>query len=260
MHDRHTNRQAYFDEQVFTTKEHVIPYIEKTGKIGADWVVAEIGCGEAGNLKPFLDNGLNVTGIDISASKIENARKFYETHPYRNKLNLIASDIYDIEPEQTGKFDLVIMRDTIEHIPQQAKFIGHLKKFLKPNGRIFFGFPPWRMPFGGHQQLCSSKLLSRLPYYHLLPKPAYIMLLKAFGESQEKVDCLMEVRDTRISIAEFGKIIKENNLKILSEDFFLINPNYEIKFKLKTRKLPVLLNIPYFRDFFTTACYYLIGN
>lgn len=260
MYDRHINREVYFQEQGIVTEKYVIPYVNRVYTITSDRTIAEIGCGEAGNLRPFLEIGCKVTGIDIAKNKIENGEKFYANHPLKKNLTLLSEDIYSITPEKTGKFDLIIMRDTLEHIPNQDKFLSHVKKFMKPNGKIFFGFPPWRMPFGGHQQICVNKFLSKIPYFHLLPKPLYIWILKLFGESQTKINGLIEVRDTRISIQKFRKIAIKNNLKIATEDFYLINPNYEIKFKLKVRKLPFFLNIPYIRDYFTTTCYYILSK
>jgi 2-polyprenyl-3-methyl-5-hydroxy-6-metoxy-1,4-benzoquinol methylase len=259
MQERHFNREKYFEEQAIVTAKYVIPYIDAFYPVSPDFVVAEIGCGEAGNLKPFLDMGCKVIGIDIAANKIENGKKFYEHHPLKSNLTLIAADIYDIKPEDIDAIDLIIMRDTIEHIPNQEMFLRNMKKYLKPEGKVFFGFPPWRMPFGGHQQICSSKFLSSMPYIHLLPKGAYISVLKMFGESDDKISALIEIRDTRISISRFHEILENNKLSIIGQDYYLINPNYEIKFKLKVRKLPFILNIPYVRDFFTTTCYCIVG-
>ncbi|HNO71091.1 MAG TPA: class I SAM-dependent methyltransferase [Bacteroidia bacterium] len=260
MQERHSNRERYFQEQGIVTEKYVIPYINERLNITPTLLVMEIGCGEAGNLKPFLDMGCKVIGIDIAANKIENGRQYYAQHPLKNNLTLIAEDIYKMPDDKIIPCDLIIMRDTIEHIPDQNLFLSYVKKFLKPGGKIFFGFPPWRMPFGGHQQICVNKLLSTLPYFHLLPKSIYVSILKLFGESKATIETLMEVRDTRISIQRFKKIVRSNNLKFDREDFYLINPNYEIKFKLKQRKLPFFLNIPYLRDFFSTTFYSIVSQ
>jgi 2-polyprenyl-3-methyl-5-hydroxy-6-metoxy-1,4-benzoquinol methylase len=259
MQERHSNRERYFKEQQLVTERYVIPYINQVFQINPTMTVAEIGCGEAGNLKPFLDMGCKVFGIDIALHKIENAKRFYENHPFKKNLNLIAADVYDVQLADIDKLDLVIMRDTIEHIPNQELFIAKLKKFLKSDGKIFFAFPPWRMPFGGHQQVCENKLLANMPYLHLLPRALFVSVLKIFGESSNKHVGLLEIRDTQISINRFHAILKNNNLSIIRQDYYLINPNYEIKFKLKMRKLPAFLNIPYLRDFFTTTCYCIVG-
>lgn len=259
MHERYQNRAQYFNEQVYTTEKYVIPYIEDVIKINAGMVVAEIGCGEAGNLKPFLDLGCNCIGIDLEEVKIENGKKFFENHPNKNKLLLIAEDIYKVRPETLPKFDLVIMRDTIEHIPNQKKFLAELKKFIKSETKVFFAFPPWRMPFGGHQQICDNKYLRLMPYIHLFPDFIYFGLLKFMGESNEKIQNLKEVKSTGISIQKFKHILSDNGYKIKKETFYLINPNYEIKFNLKPRNLPPFLNIPYLRDFYVTA-YYCVAS
>lgn len=260
MQERHINREKYFQEQGIVTEKYIIPYIKSVYPLTPDMVIAEIGCGEAGNLQPFLEMGCKVIGIDISVNKIENAEIFYANHRFKKNLTLIAEDIYNISPEKTDKLDLIIIRDVLEHIPDQDAFLSHIRNFLKPNGKMFFGFPPWRMPFGGHQQMCKNKFLSKIPYFHLFPKPLYVCILKLFGESEAKINGLLETRKTRISIQKFKKIVNNNNFKIDKEDFYLINPNYEIKFKLKIRKLPGILNFSYIRDFFTTTCYYIVSK
>lgn len=259
MDERHLNREKYFQEQSYTTEKYIMPYINNLLPITSNLTIAEIGCGEGGNLKPFLDIGCKVVGIDMAEPKISNAEKFFINHPHRNNLKLIAKDIYKIEPEELCAFDLIIMRDTLEHIHDQETFLEHLKKFSKPNGKIFIAFPPWRMPFGGHQQMCENPFLSRLPYYHILPQTLYIGILKLFGESKAKIMGLLEVKETRISIARFKKILKKQNFKIDSEIYYMVNPNYEIKFKLKTRELPKILNIPFVKDFFITTYYCIIS-
>ncbi len=259
MHDRHLNRKKYFEEQSYTTEKYIIPYLNKIISIGPNLTIAEIGCGEGGNLKPFLDLGCKVVGIDLAENKITNAKKFFANHPNKNNLTLISENIYKVDPKQLGPFDLIIMRDTLEHIHDQDSFLEHLKKFIAPSGKVFFAFPPWRMPFGGHQQVCDSSILSRLPYFHLLPNKLYGGVLKLFGENEIKIRDLMEVKETRLSLFRFRKILTKRNYIIDDELFYLINPNYEIKFKLKPRKLPAILNIPYMKDFFTTTYFCVIS-
>jgi len=260
MQDRHLSRENYFQEQSYTTEKYVIPFINKSFQITSNLTIAEIGCGEGGNLKPFLDIGCKVVGIDLAENKISNAKKFFCNHPKKSNLTLIAENIYKVNSDRLLPIDLIIMRDTLEHIPDRDAFFEHVKKFIKPSGKIFLAFPPWRMPFGGHQQMCENSFLSKLPYFHLLPNALYIPILKLFGENEAKIQGLLEVKETRISIARFKRIVTKKNYKIDSEIFYMINPNYEIKFKLKPRKLPKVLNIPFIKDFFITTYYCIISK
>lgn len=259
MQKRHKNRLQYFKEQEYTTKTYVIPYIEKHRPVNEGVKVLEIGCGEGGNLKPFLDAGCFCTGIDISEWQIKNATDYFQTHPNYTNLNLICEDIYNVKAEKS--YDIIIMRDVIEHIPNQEKFMHFIKDFLSPEGVIFFGFPPWQMPFGGHQQVLKSRFLSHLPYFHLMPNFFYKGILKLFGESENSIENLFTFKETGISIERFERILKHENFSVISRTFYFINPNYNAKFNLKPRKQMALITmIPWLRNFFTTAMYYIVSN
>jgi len=259
MQERHSDRDKYINEQVITTQKYVIPFIQEFLNIDSTVSVLEIGCGEGGNMKPFLDLGCSVTGVDFSVAKIEFGNKYFEGHPNKEKLIFLTEDIYD--SKNLDQYDLIIMRDVIEHIHDQDRFMNYVKKFLKPKGKFFLAFPPWYNPFGGHQQVCESRLLSKVPYYHILPSPIYKGILKVFGESEKKIEGLLEVKETGITIERFEKILIKNKYKIDKKREYFINPNYEIKFGLKPRTgIPIVSSIPYFKNFVTTATYYLVSN
>jgi SAM-dependent methyltransferase len=260
MQERHQNKKQYFDEQGHTTEKYVIPFVSDLVKINQHTHVLEIGCAEAGNLKPFLDRGCKCTGIDISCSRIELAEKFFASHPNRNNLDLICEDIYNTN--LNGKtFDLIIMRDVIEHIPNQEKFMGFVKQFLKSEGKFFLAFPPWQNPFGGHQQVCRNKILAKLPWFHLLPENLYRFILLKGEKDENKVEGLIDIKKTGISIDRFEHILNRENYIINKRTFFFINPNYQTKFGLKPREqLKLISSIPWFRNFITTAAYYVVSK
>ncbi len=258
MQERHLNRHQYFIEQGITTEKFVIPYIEEVMPVNAQTKVLEIGCGEGGNMTPFLKRGCHTVGVDLNGPQVERAREFLKEAVPEAKINLLIQDIYEADLNALGQFDLIIMRDVIEHIHNQEKFLGFVKKLLTPKGRIFFGFPPWRMPFGGHQQVCHSKVLSKLPFFHILPVPVYKGVLKIFGENEHTTEALLEIKETGISINRFERIVEKENYIYDKKTLYFINPNYKTKFGLTPRKLSSLISwMPHIRDSFTT-CYYCI--
>jgi SAM-dependent methyltransferase len=260
MQKRHTDPLRYLNEQILSTQKYVLPFIQNAKPIRSGMQVLEIGCGEAGNLKPFLDLGCICTGVDFSTHKIDRGREFFSTHPFSKNLKLINEDIYKTD-EFNSTFDIIIVRDVIEHIHDQDKFLKLMKNLMAPEGVAFFAFPPWQNPFGGHQQMCENKLLSILPYYHLLPIPIYKGILKLFGESTLKISGLLEIKETGISLDRFEKLFTKNGYVQLRKTLYLINPSYEVKFGLKPRKLfSFFANIPYLRNFFSTCGYYLIAQ
>jgi len=259
MQKRHINKKVYFEEQIHTTRKYVIPYIENFLPLNQGYNVLEIGCGEGGNLIPFLDKKCNVTGVDISESKISNAVTFLKTHPGAENLTLLAKDIYDSSEDLGQHYDLIIMRDVIEHIHDQDRFMGYVKRFLKPGGLFLLIFPPWYNPFGGHQQISKNKIYSKLPYFHLFPPSLYKFILKLGGEESQRISALLEIKETGISIERFRKIVKKHNYTIVNETLYFISPNYEIKFGLIPRKQSGLIAaLPFIRNLFTTSVYYMI--
>jgi SAM-dependent methyltransferase len=224
--------------------------------------VLEVGTAEGGVLLPFVKRGCFCVGVDLAAGRIEAAKSFLAEEVAAGKAEFECINIYDEQfSSRFGSFfDVIVLKDVIEHVYGQEQFIPYLKKLLKPGGQIFFGFPPWYMPFGGHQQVCQRKWASILPYYHILPRALYRGLLKIAGEHPTTITALMEVKDTQITIERFERIVKKSGLKVLNKQHYLINPIYKYKFGLKPRKqwAPITW-IPYFRDFVTTCVYYTVG-
>jgi len=258
---QHTDDQVRYDQQVDNSRAYVLPFIEASHKLGQGVNVLEIGTGEGGVLLPFAEKGCFCVGVDLAAIRIDIANKMLAKEVSEGKMEFICQNVYDEAFLQrfSGFFDVIILKDAIEHIPEQERFIPYLKKFLKPGGQIFFGFPPWYMPFGGHQQIGQKKLTSKLPYYHILPKPIYKGILKIAGEPEGVISELMDVHSTQISIERFERIVKLAGYKIVNKQHFLINPIYKYKFGLEPRKQwPLITHLPYLRNFLTTCVYYTI--
>ena len=123
---------------------------------------------------------------------------------------------------------------------------------------VFFGFPVWCNPFGGHQQICRNKVLSHTPWLHLLPTYLYKKVLQFGGESTNTINALVSIKDTGISLRRFENMLDKEQYQIVTHTHYLINPNYDIKFGLQPRIIPKYLQIPFLSDFYTTAMYYLI--
>jgi len=258
----HTDSDLRISQQVENSENYVLAFINETYKVVSGLNVLEIGCGEGGVLKPFIDRGCNCVGVDLDDVRIDIANDIFKDEVSAGKAIFITKNVYDVDfvEKYSKHFDLIILKDTIEHVPNQENFIPHLKNLLAPRGQIFFGFPPWQMPFGGHQQVCFKKISSVLPYYHLLPMFIYKRLLKLFGEPKGKIEELVEIKETGISIERFERIVKKSGYSIKNKTHFLFNPIYKYKFGLKPRKQAAFItHLPYLRNFLTTCVYYTIG-
>ncbi len=257
MQERHTNRTLYFKELAQTCEQFFIPYIRRFKDINPQTRILEIGCGDGGNLLPFAKLGCKVMGVDIAAGRIADARRFFEQEKQEGEF--IASDVFKLT-ELHHTFDLIICHDVIEHIDDKSKFISMMPDFLAEDGIIFMSFPAWQMPFGGHQQICANKVLSHIPYYHLLPRPIYKKCLQWGHETEACINELLSIKATRCPIERFEKIISQDTaLYIADRELYFINPHYKTKFGMTPRRLwKVVANIPYLRNYVTSSCFYIL--
>lgn len=239
-----------------TSKAHYIDYVNQFVPIQPGVRVLEVGCGDGGNLLPFAERRCKVTGIDQAKERVKMATDFF--YLLHKEAKFMAINFFEMKSEsEDDKYDIVLIHDVIEHISDKDAFFAHVKQFVAKDGIIFWGFPAWQMPFGGHQQICHSSICSKLPFIHLLPVSIYRGLLSAFGEPKSCIDELLDIKQCRVSIENFEKLCKRNNHIIADRCFWFINPHYEQKFSLKPRKLSPVFNIKYLRNFFTTSCFYI---
>lgn len=257
MQRRQTDRKLYFKELAVTSEKYFVPYIKKYIELGPETKVLEIGCGDGGNLLPLAKMGCSVLGCDISATRINDAIKFFKEEGV--SAEFIASDVFLLEGLEK-QFDLIICHDVIEHISDKYDFMSKCQRLLKPQGVLFVSFPAWQMPFGGHQQICRGRILSHLPFFHLFPSGIYRKILQIGGESEGCIKELLSIKETRCPIELFHSVLDRLGCyEIINREGWFINPHYEIKFGLKPRKINKLIDkIPYIRDFFTTSSFYIL--
>ena len=262
MFEFHRDKARYFEMQRRTAADYVMPFVREVLPEGRPWRVLEVGCAEAGVLKAFLEAGHTGVGIELEESRAGLAREFLAAEIAEGRAAVRTDDIYDVAPSELGAagFDLIILKDVIEHIPQQERMIPRLAEFLAPGGVIFFGFPPWQMPFGGHQQIATSKWVTRAPWLHLLPASLYAAYVRRAGEPAHIREELASIRATRITLERFERIVRACGLSVRRRRLWLFNPIYAQKFGLPARALPDwLAALPVARNFYTTAAFFVVG-
>lgn len=261
MIELQTDFKRYFKQQYDTVVEFIIPFISEVKEVKPGLHFLEVGSGYGGICKAFADAGCKVTGIELGEYATKIANDFLKEDLEKGTIQIINRNVYDIDVEKAfpEKFDIILLKDTIEHIHNQEKFVQHIIHFLKDDGVIFFAFPPWLMPYGGHQQSADNKFLHKLPYYHILPMYIYKWILKAGGEVPGRIADLAEVKETQISINRFERITRQAGFRVAKREFYLINPSYKHKFGATPKKqFAWLAALPWLRDFFTTTCYYVL--
>lgn len=95
--------------------------------------VLEIGCATGLLLKEFKDNGWKVEGVEPSKSAVQYAK---------SELHL---DLHENEFSQgqfsTNSFDVVMLWDVFEHLPDPFTFLADAVNVLKPGGWLVLNIP-----------------------------------------------------------------------------------------------------------------------
>ena len=113
-------------------------------------LVLDVGCGDGGTSKKFAESGARVTAIDIQPVAPELFTNL--------KVKYFSSALKDTNFDKT-KFDIIIMQDVLEHLPDPDSAIKKVRNLLSDTGLIyistpnrlsilnFISDPHWNLPF-----------------------------------------------------------------------------------------------------------------
>lgn len=129
--------EKHFYQQIEHTKNYLFEYFEKHIPDFKTLKILEIGCAEAGFVHYLNSMNIDVQGLELVEARVNIA---LEKNP---RLNLTVGDITksEVVKKLNAKFDLIVMRDVIEHIPQRKKMFENIVRLLNPR-RIFVRYIP----------------------------------------------------------------------------------------------------------------------
>jgi SAM-dependent methyltransferase len=242
--------EKHFIEQKEHTKSYLIPYFQKYIPNFNALKVLEIGCAEGGFLEILYELGIDAVGLELEPQRVKIA---IEKNP---NLKIIIGDITDDKiVEQIGKrFDLIVMRDVIEHIPRRSEMFSNIVKLLNTEGYLYITFPPKYSGFAGHQQNGKS-LLRYIPYLHLFPRQMIRFLGRMVNERANLIEGVISNYEDGLSIKMFERYLTMYKFTSVVKDLFLFRPIYKIRFNVSPKKIP---NIPILREFIAFGCECLI--
>ena len=219
--------------------------------------VLEIGCAEAGLLKFFTSNGAKCSGMELSDIRFKNAELLNKEN--NDGINLFQANICNSETFNDvikEKFDFIILRDVIEHIPEKELALININNLLKEEGKLFMSFPPRYCAYAGHQQT-APKILAKLPYLHILPNFIYKYYLDFIGCKSSKVNYLIKTKETRISIKKMRNLIYRTGFNIKKESNWIIRPAYSFRFGIPKLKNP-FSRLPILNEIFCNGILFLL--
>ena len=138
------NNSFYEDleEGWYTACDHPIALLRAENKLRIPWVldsiqpnskVLDLGCGAGFLCNALAEKGHKVSGVDLSESSLETARRYDRTE----SVEYICANVYSL-PFQNETFDVVCAMDVLEHIEEPKLLIAEASRVLKKGGLFFF--------------------------------------------------------------------------------------------------------------------------
>jgi SAM-dependent methyltransferase len=157
--------------------------------------VLEVAAGDGALCACLAEDGCEVVANDLRRESLEDSIRHFRN---REAIGIRPGNLFDLRPEDTGLFDLVIACEIIEHVAHSDDFLLQLKKFSCPGGRILLTTPngalSWN-PLPTWSQISDFNALEKEQFKpdadgHLfLITPAEMCLLAAkVGVAVERVD------------------------------------------------------------------------
>jgi SAM-dependent methyltransferase len=226
----------YFDFEAQVSRSYLVPLLHRYGALRAAARVLDVGCGYGGALLALTEAvpGLQAEGIDVDASMIALGQERIGA-----AAKLIQADFFQWD---AGTYDLILMRDVLEHIRRPEEALTRALALVAPGGFLYVSFAPFFGPFGGHQHNASG-FWSTVPWIQILPNRYLRRLLPVRGNAYKSKDPLEQdlesVLATRLTLRRFRRATKNLGLRVCSQTAYLSRPDYRIKFGLPAVRLPL---------------------
>jgi SAM-dependent methyltransferase len=224
-------KDYYVEYQRRLSEFFLIPFLEENRVTIDGAAVLDVGCGNGGVTAVFAERASHAVGIDVGdfdwfgIPGVE-FRKADFTDP------VVALPCADA-------FDIVLLRDVIEHVRDKRTLLAHVAASLRGAGHVLVTFPPYYSAYGPHQQnVLTGSPLRRLPFMHWHPGTR-------------------EIARTRTTIRGFERLALECGLAVAARRLYLTRPSFEVRYGVPTVRfrVPWLLG---FREVLTTGAYYLL--
>ncbi len=243
----------YWHYQQTLAARYLIPMLAKAGVTLTDSAILEIGCGNGGVIEALSEKASKAIGIDI--------RGFDRSLNGTDKVRYITADVFDVQARKlyAGQYDIIILRDVIEHLPDKHSVFRLFQELLTDQGCILLTFPPYYSPFGAHQQVFSKTLLGKLPYTHLMPESLYLKWVKSVEKNNAEAYAMaIEMEKAKTTIRQIKKMIRQYSFEETLQEYYFIRPSYEIRYGFKPCKAYCMKYLPLIREMFVLGVYMIL--
>lgn len=178
--------------------------------------------------------GVDLQEVDFARSQLEGR---YSELADRVEFRQIASAA-DIGEE---RFDLVLSKNTMEHVADPEGYVSDMAGLLAPGGQLVIGFNPlWKSPYGAH-----IHFMTKVPWAHLMFPEEVVLRERRRFRPDEDPSCYEEIKAglNRMTLAKFRAVMAKSGLE---PTYFEVNRNERAVAKV----LNAFSRVPGLREYF----------
>lgn len=210
--------------------------------------VLDVGCGHGSLCLEMAAAGAReVVGLDLNVRLIDFAQTYLaQTRPdLQDRVSFLCLDLSQSALES---FDIIVSKDTFEHILDLQAMLAQMARRLAPGGRIYAGFGPlYRSPFGDHD---AVRLGMRLPWAHVIMGDRRL-IAHVNRRRRVPITSVQELGLNQLRLADYRRLLRESGLQIL----FLRTNQSE---KAGGRLLAALSRLPLIDEYMTFNVYCIL--
>ena len=249
---------SYFEYQQRVCRDVVIPWLAKHVPLAGRHV------GDFGAHHGGMVHALRESGIVAAAVGLELSEEIVSSSPFvaDDRFRLEVADVTSLGDE-VDHFDLILLHDVLEHMPDLDRSIHAVRDQLRPGGRVFVSFPPYYSAFGGHQQLARGPARN-VPFIHVLPTTLFLHLAQPgeqeYMSARGSLADMLSVRRARLTLGKAERAFSRSGFEVVESEFFLVRPEYTVRYGLKARTSGVLGRLPGIREILANGAFYLLRH
>jgi SAM-dependent methyltransferase len=183
--------------------------------VGSGWGSLAVELAQAGAQR--------VVGLDLKIQLVTFANAYVRRyHPeLAERVTFAAIDLQHYPEEE--QFDLIVSKDSFEHILDVEGMLQAMKRHLKPGGRIYAGFGPlYPTPYGDHDRRQTilrpwgmwGTLLAALPWGHLFLGQKLIELYNR--HHPEPITSLRDLGLNTYAWSDYRRAFENSGLRLIS--------------------------------------------
>ena len=198
-----------------------------------------------------------VVGLDLKQNLVAFARAYVHQH-YPELEGRLTFEALELANYPDEPFDMVVSKDSFEHILDLDGMLFEMKRRLRPGGKIYVGFGPlYTSPYGDHDRRrtafkrygAAGQLAARIPWGHLfLEQPILDLTSQARGRP---VRSMHELGLNKRSLSDYRRTFAASGLDVVT---FRVNQSAVLPSKVMT----ALGHLPSLADYCTYNIYCIL--